>query len=77
MVNPEFLLPVAAAAASAGGAWGAIKVMLNGTRDRVKKLENIFELHTRNEQDRDGFVIDRLARLETKLDLLIADKVLK
>jgi len=43
-----------------GGAWGGAKVALNGTRERVKKLERINEDH-----------IDRMARIETKIDLIV------
>ena len=43
-----------------GAAWGGAKVALNGTRERVRHLE---------ESDRD--VHDRLARMETKIDILL------
>ncbi len=43
-----------------GGAYGATKQALNGTKDRVKKLE---------EKSEDSQ--DRLARIETKLDFLV------
>lgn len=52
-------IPVLAVVAAAGGA----KVTLNGTKKRVEKLE------TRSDQ-----VIDRLARIETKLDILMEKK---
>jgi len=47
-----------------GGAWGGAKVALNGTRERVKKLEGVVEDHKIE-------TIDRLARVETKIDVLI------
>lgn len=43
-----------------GGAWGGAKVALNGTRERVKKLEGIQHVH-----------VDRLARIETKIDYIV------
>ena len=45
------------------GAWGGAKVALNGTRERVKDLEkDVDEIKVDT--------IDRLARIETKLDAL-------
>lgn len=43
-----------------GAAWGGSKVALNGTRERVRKLEQS-----------DDEYRDRLARIETKLDILL------
>lgn len=45
---------------TAGVVWGGFKVTLNGTKERVAKLEAKADDHT-----------DRLARIETKLDTLI------
>ena len=47
-----------------GGAYGGAKVALNGTRERVKDLEkDVDEIKVDT--------IDRLARIETKLDALV------
>jgi hypothetical protein len=46
-----------------GAAWGGVKVTLNGTKARVEKLETHSEDTT-----------DRLARIETKIDLLMEKK---
>ena len=43
-----------------GGAWGAAKVALNGTRDKVYDLEKKQDDHA-----------DRLARIETKIDYIV------
>lgn len=43
-----------------GVAWGSVKQALNGTRDRVKKIEADHGDHA-----------DRLARIETKIDILL------
>lgn len=45
---------------TAGAVWGGFKGTLNGTKERVAKLEQKADDHT-----------DRLARIETKLDTLI------
>ncbi len=47
-----------------GGAFGGAKMALNGTRERVRDLEEDVE-HIKVD------TIDRLARIETKLDVLI------
>ena len=47
----------------AGAAWGGAKVALNGTRNRVKMLEEESKTTT-----------DRLARIETKIDILLENK---
>ena len=71
------------AAASAGAAWGAVKVSLNGTRPRVKHIEANLRQHFIDEMeeyrlanDRMAKQDDRLARLETKIDLILIDKKL-
>jgi len=46
---------------SLGAAWGGAKVALNGTRKKVERLE------AHDEENR-----DRLARIETKQDMLIS-----
>lgn len=46
-----------------GVAWGAVKVTLNGTKERVKNLEI-------SDQD----CRDRLVRIETKLDTVLQEK---
>lgn len=46
-----------------GAAFGGVKVALNGTRERVRKLEDINVDHQ-----------DRLARMETKIDYLVDTK---
>ena len=43
-----------------GGAWGGAKHAINGTAKRVEKLEN-----TQTQ------VLDRCARMETKIDILL------
>ena len=45
---------------SVGGAYGAVKTAMNGTKERVKVLEV---------ENKD--TADRLARIETKIDILV------
>jgi hypothetical protein len=59
-MDVQTILMIATPVASVGAAWGGAKVALNGTRLRVKELE---------QADRDK--TDRLARIETKIDMLL------
>lgn len=52
------------AIAAGGASWGASKQSLNGTRERVKKVEAEFTSHKAE-------TTDRLARVETKIDILL------
>lgn len=83
MIDPTTLLiPAIAAAGSAGAAWGAVKMSLNGTRARVKTIEDILKDHLRDEMaayevanERLMVSNDRLSRLETKIDLLLTGQI--
>jgi len=61
-MEPVTLLAIQAlgGATVVGGAYGAVKTALNGTKERVKELEK---------DSKDAH--DRLARIETKLDFLV------
>ena len=52
---------------TAGAAWGAAKQALNGTRERVKVIEDRV---TRSE-DRDRDVLQRVAGIEAKIDIVL------
>jgi hypothetical protein len=71
MLSPDLIIPALAAAGSAGAAWGAVKVSLNGTRSRVRRMEKDFSSIVTDAKDSQ----DRLARLETKIDLLLAGQL--
>ena len=53
---------------SAGAAYGGAKSALNGTRQRVKDLNDAFVEHAKTDDAHQRLVIDRLARIETMLD---------
>lgn len=65
--------PALTVVASAGAAWGAVKHSLNGTRERVSKIETALADHAEKDDQLQNDTIDRLARIETKLDV-IADR---
>lgn len=65
------MIKVAIPLLAIGGAWGGAKVALNGTRDRVKSLEEgVSDLEGTVEEHKEE-AIDRLARIETKIDILL------
>lgn len=60
----QFLLPVAAAAA----AWGGSRQALNGTRERVKRIDEKMDSHIKQTADNFSSVTERMAVVETKVD---------
>lgn len=56
---------------SVGGAWGGAMVALNGTRERVKSLATDLKTHIKDDEQLQRDMIDRAARMETKLDILL------
>ena len=57
-----------------GGAWGGAKVALNGTRARVKEMQNDLKDHMKEDESVQREMIDRAARMETKIDILLENK---
>ena len=67
------LWPSAVTAIFVGGvAWGATKSALNGTRDRVRSIQDELRNHITEEHNADMETHERIARVETKLDMLIS-----
>ena len=56
---------------SAGAAWGAVKAGLNGTRGKVESLTDQITDHIRDETKNDRTTHERIARVETKVDIVI------
>lgn len=56
--------------ASGGIAFGAVRSALNGTKERVNKIEVNVAKHL----DDHTKIIASIARIETKLDILVKDK---
>ena len=68
------MLKIATPLLAIGGAWGGAKVALNGTRERVKGIDNKLEAHIKEDEAVQRDMIDRAARIETKLDILMEKK---
>lgn len=58
---------------SAGASWGGAHYALNGTRKRVQTIEEWSAKHDLKDDTRHTDAIDRLARIETKIDVLMKD----
>lgn len=57
-----------------GVAWGATKSALNGTKLRVQQVHDELREHMRDEANADVETHERIARVETKVDILL-DKI--
>lgn len=66
----EFIIAVF----TAGAAWGGSQMALNGTRKRVIELKDEFARHVQDDKDSNLQNTDRLARIETKIDVLMEKK---
>lgn len=73
MIDP-ITITIASAIFAGGAAWGGAKAALNGTKNRVKKMETDFVIHMRDDHVVQSQMLDRLARVETKIDLLLTRK---
>lgn len=84
--DPSFIISALTIAASAGAAWGSVKVSLNGTKRRIQETHAALHKHMEDEMhdfrrhnDRvtafERTQGDRLARLETKIDLLLSGQL--
>ena len=69
MVDPtllQWLVPVATVAA----AWGGTRQALNGTRERVRGIDDKLDRFIVKEFDRHTDTLERVARVETKVNSL-------
>lgn len=66
MIEAPLLYSIFTAVFTGGLAFGGFKVALNGTKNRIQKLE---EVEMRAERER-LVVHERLATLETKIDMI-------
>lgn len=54
-----------------GAAWGATKTALNGTRLRVQEVHEKLTKHVDEEAHADRETHERIARVETKIDMIL------
>ena len=67
-LDPSILLQLGTALGTIAAAWGGTKVALNGTRERVKNVESDMESHKMLNAKQHVETVERLTRIETKLD---------
>ena len=56
---------------SAGAAWAGVKTSLNGARKRIDETHERLARHIEDESMADLHTHERLAKVETKVDILI------
>jgi hypothetical protein len=59
---------------SGGLAWGGARAALNGTKARVTKIDNTLDEHVAEDHVVQLETVQRLASIETKLDLLLQER---
>jgi len=61
------LISIGTALAAAAGSYGATKASLNGTKERVERIENKLDGYIKESHDQRLNVSERLSRVETKI----------
>lgn len=73
-IDPKLALSAIGIIGTLGAAWGGARVALNGTRERVKQLSKDLKDHIEHDHTVQLETVDRLARIETKLDRVLDDR---
>lgn len=68
MIDPGLLLQVATVAVTGGAAYGGVKAALNGTKEKLTKVADDLDVHVKHDALIQIEMVDRLARIETKID---------
>lgn len=68
-----WMLSAGSALLAVGGAWGGAKAALNGSRERIRHIEEALEAHVDRDDQVQRDLLDRSARVETSLSHLQAD----
>jgi hypothetical protein len=67
--SPDTLLTIAGFLVAGGAAYGGARSALNGTRKEVKEIKQSLVDHIKADENLAREMIDRLARIETKLEV--------
>ena len=70
-MDPAFIYAVITGVFAAGAAFGGVKIALNGTRSKVDDVYKVVSDHIREETHNDKRTHERLAKVETKVDILV------
>jgi len=68
-LSPDTLLTIAGFLVAGGAAYGGARSALNGTRKEVKEIKQSLVDHIKADENLAREMIDRLARIETKLEV--------
>ena len=64
------MLPWLTIVGSAGAAWGSVQISVSTSKAKIKETADELARHAREDADLHLDVVDRLARIETKIDQL-------
>lgn len=73
-MEPSIGYAVISAFFAAGAAWGAVRSALNGTRGKVDDVHKRLAAHIDDESVADKVTHERIARVETKIDMLLTNR---
>jgi alkylation response protein AidB-like acyl-CoA dehydrogenase len=71
MIEPQLALSLGTALVAGAAAWGSAKQALNGTRERVKRIDNELVKHIRDDESVQRELLQRAAALEAKIDIVL------
>jgi hypothetical protein len=74
MIDFGDMLPWITVVGSAGAAWGGVQVSVSATKTKVTDAVKALARHEEKDSVIHIEMVDRLARIETKLDALIEGK---
>lgn len=72
MLDAGTLIQLGTVVAAGAAAWGASKQALNGTRERVARIDAHLLDHIRDDDQVQRELLQRAAALEAKIDLVLA-----
>lgn len=68
ILNVETILQAVTVLVTAGAAFGGVKVALNGTRERVKRIDIKLDKHIESDEGVQMRLLTGMTRIETKVD---------
>lgn len=71
VLETTVLIQLGTVIAAGGAAWGAAKQALNGTRERVKRIDDQLIHHIKDDDALQRELLQRTSSVEAKVDILI------
>lgn len=72
MLETTLLVQLGTIVAAGGAAWGAAKQALNGTRERVKRIDEQLVAHIKDDDTIQRELLQRASSVEAKVDIIIS-----